>query len=121
MPEGSLDRTLLLPELRLLDAKADALRGVWIWTEKISSFEVCPRCAKPSRSVYDRRSVLLRDQPLRGRQVRLWVRKRRFFCGGCRRPFTEPVPGVFKGYRTTERYRRSLLWALPVSNLMGPG
>jgi transposase len=43
--------------------------------------------------------------------VRLVVRKRRFSCRPCGRPFTEPVPGIRKGYRTTERYRRSLLWA----------
>ena len=39
------------------------------------------------------------------------MRKRRFYCCSCRRPFTEPVPGVLKGYRTTQRYRASLLWA----------
>ncbi|MGE0326971.1 MAG: ISL3 family transposase [Polyangiaceae bacterium] len=27
----------------------------------------------------------------------------------CQRPFTEPVPGVKKGYRTTARYRRAVL------------
>ena len=32
-------------------------------------------------------------------------------CRPCGRPFTEPVPGILKGYRSTERYRRSLLWA----------
>jgi transposase len=111
MPKASLDRTVLLPELRLLKVKASTMRGLLMWTEKTSEFEVCPRCALPSRSVYDRRSVLLRDQPLRGRQVLMWVRKRRFSCRHCRRPFTEPVPGVRKGYRTTQRYRKALLWA----------
>jgi transposase len=43
--------------------------------------------------------------------VRLIVRKRRFSCRPCGRPFTEPVPGIRKGYRSTERYRRSVLWA----------
>ena len=43
--------------------------------------------------------------------MRLIVRKRRFSCRPCGRPFTEPVPGILKGYRSTERYRRSLLWA----------
>jgi transposase len=48
---------------------------------------------------------------MRGLGVRLVVRKRRFSCRPCGRPFTEPVPGIRKGYRTTERYRRSVLWA----------
>lgn len=111
MPKVSLDRALLLPELRLLRVKASSQRGMMLWTEKTSRTEVCPRCAQPSESVYDRRSVRLRDQPIRGRQVLLWVRKRRFSCRTCRRPFTEPVPGVIKGYRTTQRYRKALLWA----------
>ena len=78
---------------------------------KASAFEVCPKCATPSSSVYDRRWVRLKDDPLRTRQTILWVRKRRFSCRTCKKPFTEPVDGVRKGYRTTERYRRRLLWA----------
>ena len=73
--------------------------------------EVCPRCATASTSVYDHRTARVRDTPVRGMMVRLLVRKRRFACRPCGKPFTEPVPGVRKGYRTTERYRRSVLWA----------
>lgn len=43
--------------------------------------------------------------------VWLTVRRRRFCCAPCRRPFTEPVGGIRKGYRTTERYRRGVFWA----------
>ena len=85
--------------------------GVELYAEKVSDMEVCPKCATPSRSVYDRRWVTLRDEPLRGAHVMLLIRKRRFSCATCRRPFTEPIPGVRKGYRTTDRYRRRLLWA----------
>jgi transposase len=53
----------------------------------------------------------LKDDPLRGGDAVLWVHKRRFWCKSCRRPFTEPIDGVLKGYRTTQRYRRRLLWA----------
>ena len=62
-------------------------------------------------SIYDHRTVAVRDSPLRDLAVRLIVRKRRFSCRPCGRPFTEPVPGILPGYRSTERYRRSLLWA----------
>jgi transposase len=112
MPETMLLRRLLLPELKL--------RGSWrkpgsgtlgVEAEKQSDLEVCPRCATPSKSVYDHRSVAVRDSPLRDLAVRLIVRKRRFSCRPCGRPFTEPVPGILPGYRSTERYRRSLLWA----------
>jgi transposase len=78
---------------------------------KVSELEVCPRCATPSRSVYDRRTVVVRDAPLRDRGTKLHILKRRFSCKPCGKPFTEPVPGVRKGYRSTERYARSVLWA----------
>lgn len=114
MAEDSFSRYLLLPELRLLEARPhgrDGLGGTELLAEKVSTMEVCPKCATPSTSVYDHRWVRLKDDPLRTRQTILWVRKRRFSCRSCRRTFTEPLPGVRKGYRTTERYRRRLLWA----------
>lgn len=39
------------------------------------------------------------------------IKKRRFYCKRCKKPFTEPIAGIMKGRRTTERYRRSVLWA----------
>jgi transposase len=79
--------------------------------EKRSEFEVCPRCATASRTVYDHRTVRVKDEPIRGKSVVLAIRKRRLFCKPCKKPFTEPVAGIAKGHRTTERYQRSLLWA----------
>jgi len=111
MPESTLARSFLLPELRLLKENARTKQGVILHAEKTSTMEVCPKCAQPSTSVYDHREVRIRDEPFRKRQVVLVIRKRRFACQTCRRPFTEPVPGVRKGYRTTDRYRASLLWA----------
>jgi transposase len=114
MAEDSFSRYLVLPELRLLKAQPlgrGGLGGTELIAEKESELEVCPRGATPSRSVYDRRWVRLKDEPLRTRQTFLRVRKRRFWCATCKKPFTEPLPGVRKGYRTTERYRRRLLWA----------
>jgi transposase len=112
MPDDILIRRLLLPEL--------AYDRAWFipWTattnvgvHKNSELEVCPRCATPSQSVYDHRTVVVKDAPVRGKHFVLHIRKRRFSCKPCRRPFTEPVPGVMKGRRTTQRYRRSVLWA----------
>jgi transposase len=112
MPETMLLRQLLLPEMKFLNSwRKPGTRTLGVEVEKESELEVCPRCATPSRSVYDHRTVKVRDTPLRGLAVRLVVRKRRFSCRPCGRPFTEPVPGIRKGYRTTERYQRSVLWA----------
>jgi transposase len=114
MAVESVIRYLLLPELELLDARPAGPDGRWgteFFAEKQSEVEVCPKCATPSKSTYDHRWVKLKDDPLRTKPATLYVRKRRLWCGSCKRPFTEPVPGVRKGYRTTERYRQRLLWA----------
>jgi transposase len=112
MPETMLLRQLLLPEMKFLNSwQKPGTKTLGVEAEKQSQLEVCPRCATASSSVYDHRTVRVRDTPLRGLAVRLVVRKRRFSCRPCGRPFTEPVPGIRKGYRTTERYQRSVLWA----------
>lgn len=104
MPESKIAKFVLLPELKIKHFGTD---GLWI-CEKESAFEVCPRCATPSKSIYDHRWVEVRDQPLRQMQVRLKILKRRFYCRACKRPFTEPVAGILPGRRTTQRFRTAV-------------
>ncbi len=112
MPGKRLAEGLLLPELRLLDVQDPKHSGViTLYVEKTSEMEVCPKCAKPARSVYDRRWAGVRDENLRAKRVWLWILKRRFSCKHCKKPFTEPVPGIRKGARTTTRFRRDVQWA----------
>jgi transposase len=112
MPGDNLIRGLLLPDLELTSSFFRKDRGTnLLEARKTSAMEVCPRCATPSKTLYDRRLVRVRDAPIRDKAVTLTVLKRRFFCKPCQKPFTEPIAGVRKGCRTTERYRRSVLWA----------
>ena len=112
MPQDErLSRFLLLPELKLISQVKNPNDVTVFLCEKVSDFEVCPRCAVKSTSVYDHRVVKIHDNPIRATDIWLKVRKRRFYCHTCRKPFTEPVPGVMKGKRHTERFRRSVLWA----------
>jgi transposase len=112
MPESIIIRRLLLPELHLVNAsQRPGSCTLVVQAQKQSEMEICPRCATPSTATYDHRTVYLHDSPMRRLNVCLQVKKRRFSCRTCRRPFTEPINGVRKGYRTTERFRRSLLWA----------
>ncbi len=112
MPGSNLVRRLLLPELELTASwYRPSQSTTHLEAQKKSPMEVCPRCATPSTSTYDHRTVKLKDAPLRDKAVVLSIRKRRFSCKPCGRPFTEPVPGVRKGCRSTERYKRSVLWA----------
>jgi len=109
MPAESLAQGLLLPELRLLKTRDPWGSGkMELTVEKTSPMEVCPKCATPSSSVYDRRWARVRDANIRHRRVWLHIRKRRFSCKTCRKPFTEPIQGVRKGARTSERFRRDI-------------
>ena len=96
---------LLVPELKLKHFGSDGL----ILCEKESQIEVCPKCATACRSVYDHRWVQIRDEPLRQLRITLKILKRRFWCKTCSKPFTEPVPGVMKGRRTTQRFRVAVM------------
>lgn len=106
-PESKIAAFVLLPELKLIRFDADG----FCLCQKESEAEVCPRCATLSHAVYDHRWVTLKDEPLRGRKVTLKILKRRFCCRTCRRPFTEPIPGVLPGRRTTQRFRSAVMEA----------
>src|SRR5690606_2579726 len=77
---------------------------------KTSEMEVCPKCATPSKTIYDHVYVRIKDTPIRDRRILLAIKKRRFFCKSCKKPFTEPVAGIKKGFRTTDRFRRHIMW-----------
>lgn len=111
MPADSLAPFLVLPELEIQQVDRKAPNVMVIHADKVSKFEVCPKCAVRSSSIYDRRKVRIKDDPIRQNPVVLIIRKRRFWCKPCKKPFTEPVPGIGKGRRFTERFKKSLLWA----------
>ena len=111
MPFNKISNFLLLPELKLLDFKA---RHRWTHTyecERERKAAFCPKCGVLSETLYDHRWVRIKDAPIRGRLIVLSIRKRRFFCKECKKPFMESISGIRKRRRTTERYRASLLWA----------
>lgn len=110
-PSENLSRFIFDSELRILGHWQQSKFKTFYKVEKVSDFEVCPKCATICRSVHDRRWVRVQDAPIRGAGIYLMIRKRRFRCSGCKSVFTEPVALVQKGYRTTRRYRRNLLWA----------
>lgn len=111
MPEGRLARFVLLPELKLNRMIREGMGQGRLECEKTPKPEVCPRCATLSESTYDHRRVRVIDAPLRDKATYLVIRKRRLWCKPCQKPFTEPIPGIRKGKRHTERYARSILWA----------
>jgi transposase len=97
-----------IPETRVYEIRATKGFPITFFLEKTSEMEVCPRCAYKCYSGYDRRLVTIKDAPFRNGRVLLVVRKRRFWCPRCEKPFTEPLQGVGKGKRVTERLRKNL-------------
>lgn len=113
MSELHLNRFLLLPELKLTSFKVKSSE-LFYQTIKESRFEVCPKCATPSTKVHDRRLVRVKDQPEGGKTKWITITKRRFRCPKCKSVFTEPVQGIRKGARVTQKFERSVLWACEV-------
>jgi transposase len=107
MSNKTLSQQLLLPDLRFVK-KEQIKNNIILFCEKVSDFEVCPHCAKKCSTIYDHVEVSIKDEPIRNRFITLRIRKRRFLCKDCKRVFREPVGGIFKGFRTTERFRRYL-------------
>jgi transposase len=108
MPSNILTHFILLPELELKKLAYNK-SGNYFHVVKTNTFEVCPKCASKSKSIYDTRIVKIRDVPLRNRHICLVINKRRFWCKNCKKPFTEPIPGINKYKRTTQRYRKAIL------------
>jgi transposase len=111
MPWKRLSHQLLLPELEMIGLPAQTRTWAHYRVRSNATQALCPRCPTLSSSVYDRRLCTVKDAPVRDQIVFLKIEKRRFWCKNCQKPFTEYIPGIKKGSRTTERFKRSVLWA----------
>jgi transposase len=68
----------------------------------------CPRCRRPTWQVHQWLRQRKRDLKLWGKQVWLYLWKRRFRCRACRYVFTEDDPACGRRRRTTRRLRREV-------------
>lgn len=108
MPFEKLTHNFLLPELKVLTVNKKSRSVFEIHAVKESEFEVCPHCATRCRRVHDRRRVKIKDIAFRNQTIYLVIKKRRFRCGNCKKVFTEPVQGVQKRARITQRLERKI-------------
>src|SRR5690349_3190855 len=108
MLSAKLTQDLLGEELKFLNSRVYKAGHVWDVAKLRSEFEVCPKCASVSRIRCGRVQVLVREESVR--QTPLWLRvhKHRYFCKRCKKPFTEPTPGVWPRRRTSQRFRFAL-------------
>lgn len=109
-PQEQLIFGLLLPELEFVSIKKlSDLNYLW-QVKKKNLGAVCPKCAHLSHSIHDSRTVRIRDSSFRDKMITLEIRKHRYLCKSCKKPFTEPVPGIMKGMKTTQRLRKQIQW-----------
>lgn len=111
MPWEKVARSILGTELKLTSTRSHKNGFLWEVEKNRSPCEVCPKCASPSNSRYGFKYVLIRQTPLMEKPLWFRIKKHRYFCKTCRKPFTEPIPGVLPRMRTTQRFRKSILKA----------
>ncbi len=110
-PHLQLIHGLLLPELefRAISKLSDDQYLWQLFKQNLGA--VCPRCATPSRAIHDSRFIRVRDRPFRDKLITLEIKKHRYLCKTCKRPFTEPIPGILPRKKTTQRLRKQIQWA----------
>ena len=111
MTEKRITQQLLLPDLQFVkEVHYPKSNKRVIYCKKVSDFEICPKCATKCTSIYDHVDVTIKDSPIRNKTVILKIKKRRFRCKSCKSVFREPVGGIFKRFRTSERFRAHIRW-----------
>ena len=109
-PEDYVAERIVLPDLKIQKVQKFSNNTYLYHCIKRTEWEVCRKCPTKSYSVHDHRTVSIRDQKLRNKNIRLIIRKRRFRCPNCKSVFTESIDGIKVGHRTTENYRDQLLY-----------
>lgn len=110
-PGVYLSKFIGLPELEITYVRGAQPGWVHIEATSKSCERHCPKCATLCTVIYDHRYVGILDAPIRDQRVRLRIKKRRFLCRLCKKPFTELLHGIFSGARITERVRKTILWS----------
>jgi transposase len=99
---------LAMPGLRVVGQRQTTTGELEVTVIGTTTRAPCPRCGRVSAKQHDVRSRRKQDIGLGGSPVVLVLRKRRFRCLGCQRPFTEPDTACGWRRRTTARLREQL-------------
>lgn len=78
-----------------------------ITAEPIESNRACPQCASINAVGFGRREQLVKDLPIHGKRVGIYIDTKRFQCRDCSRTFFETLPDVDERRSMT---RRLLSW-----------
>ena len=109
VPESQLIKFILGRELKLLKTVKFKQGHQWILEKIRVGPEACPKCAELSSVRFGVVWVVVREEEIRSQPIWLKIKKHRYFCKSCRKPFTEPVAGILPRRRTNQRLRKKIL------------
>jgi transposase len=102
----SADRNLLnLPQYRIGRVE-ESEHDYHIFAEVADAPTSCQDCRARKLTRWGAREQLIKDLPIHGKRVGVYVNARRFRCGKCERTITEPLPAVSPERQMTERLVR---------------
>ena len=111
MPWESVALSVLGSELKLVGSRVFRTGHLWEVEKVRGDCEVCPKCGTASQRRSGVCYVTVREAPLREKPLWLRIKKHRYYCCRCRKPFTEPVAGIMPRRRTTQRFRKAIAQA----------
>jgi len=124
MRDNCITISLDLPEF-IVERVQETDHHIEIWVRKARSMALCPRCGHPTDAFHDERVDDVWHLPFGTKGVRLWVRKRRFWClhPACEQtqPFTESFESLDLGQHRThalEGYIYRLAQRMPYTEVV---
>ena len=110
--EADQDQGIVVPleldGLRILTQEVQTDGRIRVEVIGTNDRERCPHCGAVCVKQHDVRPRIKRDVPLRGHRVELVLYKRRFWCLGCHKAFTESASACGRRKRTTVRLREEI-------------
>lgn len=98
----------LSPELKFISSRRYKSGHLWEVEKLRQSCEICPKCATVSTVRSGKAYSTVRDKSIRDEALWLRIKKHRYYCKPCKKPFTEPVDGIMPRRKTTQMFRKSL-------------
>jgi transposase len=107
MLDRDINAFLVGNKLKLLAMRAHKQGHLWE-VEKLPSDVACLGCGSMRTVKAGKCSTVVREESVRTQSLWLKIHKHRIYCKDCRKTFVEPVPGIWPGRRSTQRFRKSV-------------
>jgi transposase len=100
-----MENILNLPRYQILSTN-ETEHDYHIGAETVHPPKCCLSCGSENTVGNGRQEILIKDTPMHGKRVGIYVQARRFRCRDCNKSHTERLPDVVDGQRVTSRLYR---------------